>query len=106
MLFIGIDGMRLYFKFEPTSTKKHFFFQLDNDVSICTLANCIQNDKDYDLNEALETSQIMEVLQRIGCKTYKEADFYTDDEDELEDMSSSIKRMIKSYVMWNCTCII
>ena len=102
------DRIRLYIKFEPISSKIYItiFFQLNNDVSICTLADCIQNDKNYDLSEALEPSQIMEVLQRIGCKTYKEADFYTDDEDKLEDMSSSIKRMIKAYVMWNCTCII
>ena len=85
----------------------HFnlFLQL-NDVSICTLAECIQNNTEYDLFEALEPNQILEVLGSIADHQYTQDDFYGKDDDEMEELNVSMKRLILAYVQNNCECIL
>ena len=75
-------------------------------MSICTLADCIKNDDDYDLNENLEPHQILEVLQRVGCNIYRVADFRGKNYQQLQELNMSMKRVILAYVQENCGCIL
>ena len=60
-------------------------------MSICTLAECIQNNTEYDLFEALEPNQILEVLGSIADHQYTQDDFYGKDDDEMEELNVSMK---------------
>ena len=51
-------------------------------MSICTLAECIQNNTEYDLFDALEPNQILEVLGSIADHQYTQDDFYGKDDDD------------------------
>lgn len=75
-------------------------------MSICTLAECIQNNDEYDLNEALEPSQILEILASIACHDYTQDDFYGKDDDQMEELNVSMKRLILGYIQNNCECIL
>ena len=75
-------------------------------MSICTLAECIQNNDEYDLNEALEPSQILEILASIAGHDYTQDDFYGKDDDQMEELNVSMKRLILGYIQNNCECIL
>jgi hypothetical protein len=75
-------------------------------MSICTLTECIHNNDDYDLNEALEPNQILEILSSIASHNYTQDDFYGKDDDEMEELNVSMKRLILAYVQKNCECIL
>ena len=75
-------------------------------MSICTLAECIHNNDDYDLNKALEPNQILEILSSIASHNYTQDDFYGKDDDEMEELNVSMKRLILAYVQNNCECIL
>ena len=74
-------------------------------MSICTLAECIKNDSQYDLNEALEPQQILQIMDHIGCHVYNEESFYGD-ENEMEELNVSMKRLILEFIQQNCGCIL
>ena len=69
-------------------------------MSICTLAECIHNNDDYDLNEALEPNQILEILSSIASHNYTQDDFYGKDDDEMEELNVSMKRLICPKQLW------
>ena len=82
-----------------------FFLQL-NDMSICTLAECIHNDPQYDLNEALEPHQILQIMHSISSDAYTAEDFDGKDDNEMEELNVSMKRLILEYIQRNCECIL
>ena len=84
----------------------NFIFLQLNEMSICTLAECIHNNDNYDLNEALEPNQILEILSSITPHNYTQDDFYGKDDDEMEELNVSMKRLILAYVQNNCECIL
>ena len=61
-------------------------------MSICTLAECIHNNDNYDLNEALEPNQILEILSSITPHNYTQDDFYGKDDDKMEELNVSMKK--------------
>ena len=75
-------------------------------MSICTLAECIHKNDEYDLNEALEPNQILEILHSIGVDVYTQNDFYGKDDNEMEELNVSMKRLILAYIQSNCDCIL
>ena len=54
----------------------HLIFQ-DGDVSLCSIANDIRIDSEYDLTDSLEPAKILEILNTVGCSIYSEADFHS-----------------------------
>ncbi len=80
------------------------FLQI-NDMSICTLAECIKNDSQYDLNEALEPQQILQIMDHIGCHVYNEESFYGN-KNEMEELNVSMKRLILEFIQQNCGCFL
>ena len=77
-----------------------------NDISICTLADCIKTDPQYDLVVTFEPAQIVEVLLRIGHNNISVNDFYGKSEDDLEELNTLMKRLIFDFVQAKCGCIL
>ena len=77
-----------------------------DETSICTLADCIKNDPQYDLAVTFEPAQIVEILLRIGHKEITVNDFNGKSEDDREEMNTLMKQLIFNFVQAKCGCIL
>ena len=77
-----------------------------DETSICTLADCIKNDPQYDLGATFEPAQIVEILLRIGHNDISVNDFNGKSEDDLEEMNTLMKQLIFNFVQAKCGCIL
>ena len=73
---------------------------------MCSIADCISNDLDYDLTESLDTTKILDILHTVGCETYKEADFHDKTMRQHDKMMRSMKKIILDYVQETCGCVL
>jgi hypothetical protein len=54
----------------------------------------------------MEPNQILKILSSITPHNYTQDDFYGKDDDEMEELNVSMKRLILAYVQNNCECIL
>jgi hypothetical protein len=83
----------------------HFFFQ-DGDVSLCSIANDIRNDSEYDLTDSLEPAKILNILNTAGCSIYAEADFHSKTDRQHDMMIKAMQKCILGYVRSTCGCVL
>ena len=82
-----------------------YFFQV-GDVSLCSIANDIRNDSEYDLTDSLEPAKILDILNTAGCSIYSEADFHRKTARQHDMMIKAMQKGILGYVRSTCGCVL
>ena len=77
----------------------------EGNISICDLAENIMNDSDYDLLDALDPTQVLEVLHYTHCYKFTENDFRGTAR-QKERKLGMMKKVILDYVRETCQCIL
>ena len=75
-------------------------------MSLCSIANDIRIDSEYDLTDSLEPAKILDILNRVGCSIYTEADFHGKTDRQHDMMIKVMQKCILDYVRSTCGCVL
>ena len=71
-------------------------------MSLCSIANDIRIDSEYDLTDSLEPAKILDILNTVGCSIYTEADFHGKTDRQHDMMIKAMQKCILDYVRSTC----
>ena len=71
-------------------------------MSLCSIANDIRIDLEYDLTDSLEPAKILDILNTVGCSIYTEADFHGKTDRQHNMMIKAMHFGLRSQHLWMC----